>query len=743
MKPLVMFALAGVAAIGCGDDSSPMVDAGPFDGAVDVGDTGAPPGFDGTCEVEIHYRTTASTPRVFAAGEWNAFDMSADALVDDGTGDYTLRLALPPGLYGYKLYFDGEADPWRFDPSNAYRVFVEGEENSGLRVPDCRAPLLEATSTTREANGIDATIEVRSLHASVADVTVSAMLRSGGVERPLSGEELRVTGESGRAFRADVSLRDLASGKHTVVVRARDRAGIESKPLFLPFWVEETPFDWNDALIYMAMTDRFRNGEASNDVTLEAAPGASFRGGDLQGLRDAIEEGYFDDLGVDALWLTPFNENPEGTYQDSQGRYEVSGYHGYWPTDPLAVDARIGGSDALEEVVQAAHARGIRILMDLVVNHVHEDHPYYTRHPTWFNDGCVCGTEGCDWTARRLDCLFRPYMPDVNWRKTEAAEQFVEDALEWLRRYDLDGFRIDAVKHVDDAAIFNLGVRVREEFQGAGTRYFLMGETAMGWDSSSGPYEGGNGENYDTISRYIGPSALDGQFDFVLYYAGALQFLNDEPGRGMAHIDFWSQASMERYPRDAIMTPYIGSHDVPRFITQSSDPGRAGHQWEDLPPAPGSSEAYDRMYTAFGWLFSLPGAPLLYYGDEYGEYGASDPDNRHMMRFGDALTPIESAQRARVSALARARRELPGLRSRAWQTLSATESGWAVVRGEGEDAVIAMVNASGAPIEVAFDAPTALHGTVGDVLSEDTFELGADTRIAMPARSVRYLRRTF
>jgi glycosidase len=701
------------------------------------------PHYDGTCPVTLTYKNTAAAPKVFAAGEWNAFSTTADPLVDDGTGHYTLSLKLAPGLYGYKLFFPNPpagTEAWRLDPANDYRVFVDATENSGLRVPDCEKPLLRVVESTRVPDGLDARVEVSSLYKNSGAIEVFGTLQSGATTRQLTADELTLTGQPENPFMAKLRVRDLPTGKHTVAITARDPAGVQSERLLLPFWVEATPFDWRDAVIYMAMTDRFRNGEAANDVTLAAANGAGFEGGDLQGLRDAIEEGYFDDLGIGALWLTPFNTNPAGTFGDSSGGFQVSGYHGYWPTDPLDVDARIGGPDALRAVVQAAHARGIRVLMDLVVNHVHEQHPYFTQHPSWFNDGCICGTDGCDWTERRLDCLFRPYMPDVNWRNRDAGEQFVADALEWMEAYDLDGFRIDAVKHVDDAAILNLGVRVRERFQTAGTRYFLMGETAMGWDGSAGPNGGGNVQNYDTISRYIGPNALDGQFDFVLYYAAALQFLNDDPGRGMAHIDYWTQASAERYPAAAIMTPYVGSHDTPRFITLSANPGQAGHQWSDLPPAPANDAPYDRMYTAFGWLFALPGAPLLYYGDEYGEFGAADPDNRHMMRFGGALSAAEAAQRARVGALLRARRDLPGLRSRAWQTLVATETVWAVARGQGEAAVVALVNASGEAATANFAAPVAIRGPATDVLSGAAFELTAASQIPMGPRSVRYLR---
>jgi glycosidase len=250
---------------------------------------------------------------------------------------------------------------------------------------------------------------------------------------------------------------------------------------------------------------------------------------------------------------------------------------------------------------------------------------------------------------------------------------------------------------VVDGAIFNLGVRVRERFETAGTTYFLMGETAQGWDGSSGPTEGGNPENYGIISRYITPYGLDGQFDFVLYYAASLQFLGDYPGRGMAHVDYWTRASMDQYPRGAIMTPYIGSHDTQRFITLTAHPDLANNKWDDLPPQPDWDEPYDRMYVALAWMMAIPGAPLLYYGDEYGEYGGADPDNRHLMRFGAELSARESRQLDRVRRLTRARAELFGLRAGAYRTLHADDDLWVVARGEGDDLVLAIVNRGATP----------------------------------------------
>jgi glycosidase len=134
-----------------------------------------------------------------------------------------------------------------------------------------------------------------------------------------------------------------------------------------------------------------------------------------------------------------------GDYKASDNYHNVTGYHGYWPVKARQVDPRIGGDAALSALVAEAHEHGIRILMDYVVNHVHQDHEYYQQHPDWFRTGCVCGTQDCDWTGKRLECLFTPYLPDVNWTVPEAGEQLVDDAVWWLDSFDLDGLRADAV----------------------------------------------------------------------------------------------------------------------------------------------------------------------------------------------------------------------------------------------------------------------------------------------------------
>ena len=201
--------------------------------------------------------------------------------------------------------------------------------------------------------------------------------------------------------------------------------------------------------------------------------------------------------------------------------------------------------------------------------------------------------------------------------------QLVVDPAGGVAKVSLAGLADGKLKHVEEVATRNLAAEVREAFEPAGTRYFLMGETAMGWSDCPDPC---NDESYGTISRYIGPLGLDGQLDFVLYHGvSTLTFAHGD--KGMLHADYWFTHGLSKYPSEAIMTPYIGSHDTPRFATladcRGQDPahdrGIPNNQWDTIAGAPGDAEPYKRARIGLAWLLNLPGAPLLYYGDEYGQ----------------------------------------------------------------------------------------------------------------------------
>jgi neopullulanase len=349
----------------------------------------------------------------------------------------------------------------------------------------------------------------------------------------------------------------------------------------------------------------------------------------------------------------------------------VSGFHGYWPTKARAVDPRFGTSDDLHAMVAAAHAHGIRVIQDLVVQHVHSEHEYLADHPDWFNTtGCICGTDNCDWTVHRLDCLFTSYLPNIDWTSTAGAAQQVADAIWWLDTFDLDGFRMDAVKQVPDIAVLNLVSSIRAEFEASGTPVFMTGETAMGW---GGDNLADSLSDYQLISEYINPDGLTGQFDFVLYYAVPLNVFATA-AKGMIHADYWVTESQIQYPTGSIMSPYIGSQDTARFTTiatydgnGSLDQSQPYNQWDNIATAVPPSNVYGEQRLALTWLMTLPGAPMIYYGDEYGEIGGVDPNNRVNWRGDSApLSTDEAATLAWSRKVGTARRALPALRRGAY-----------------------------------------------------------------------------
>ena len=406
--------------------------------------------------VLVEYAGNGETVEI--VGEW---DWSAPISMSENNGVWSADIALEEGLYCYKFIVDGT---YVFDPANPERSYCGDYENSLLRVRNQSRPTYSAA-----LNG-------DTLHVTYHPGTSGAA--HDGTPAALDGA-IWVAEDSAWIY----DLSELADGKHTLLIEGADTAGNPADDLLVPFWRgQDADFVWEDALIYMVMTDRFVNGNSTNDgIATGAAQGADWQGGDFEGVTSMIESNYFADLGVNALWLTPFNTAANGTGKAADGVHDVSAFHGYWPIEARGVDPRLGTSEDLQAMVQAAHASGIRVMMDFVVNHVHEDHEYYDAHPDWFNTGCICGQVGCDWTEHRLDCQFTSYMPDVNWKNRNASEQFIADALWWMETFDLDGARIDAVKHVENLAVSNLVAQINERFETVGTDVYLKGETAMGW----------------------------------------------------------------------------------------------------------------------------------------------------------------------------------------------------------------------------------------------------------------------
>ncbi|MBZ4422838.1 alpha-amylase family glycosyl hydrolase [Myxococcus sp. RHSTA-1-4] len=680
-----------------------------------------------TCEVRLTYAPQQSVQGgVSVIGEWNGFSSSALKLEDRGDGVFTARLeGLEPRDYGYRFVVGAKE---MMDPENPYSRWVRADEYSRLRVPDCRQPVLELKRFSATPDG---TLDVE---VAYLDGTDEAGPSRQDMELSLDGE-VRPEAYDPATGRFRLQVSGLVQGKHHVKVRAKDSAGRAPEPLYLPFWVEPQDFRWESGLMYFAFTDRFRNGRADNDGPVaDVDPIANYQGGDFAGITEKIEEGYFDALGVRTLWLSPVDQNPEGRFIGTGGKY-YAGYHGYWPNQPRTTQHRFGSLEELRALTTAAHKRGIRVIADLVLNHVHQEHPYWLQHQAdgWFNTSasCVCGTQDCDWEEKRLTCKFTHYLPDFNWRSSDMVDTFIADTLWWLEAADFDGFRMDAVKHMDQVAGRTLRGKLKEITAMTGTEFYLVGETFVGSDGRS------------QIARYISPRELDGQFDFPLYWPLREAFAD---GQGLQRVDEAVRANEVFYAPGTLNSPFLGNHDVARFMSQAAKQldGEGGDPFSPNRPPPTVADpaAFEKAKYAFAFLLTQPGVPLIYYGDEIGMPGAGDPDNRRMMRFGGMVEPLERELLELVQKLGQVRRQNPALQTGDRHTLRVEDDLYVFQRslpdGTGAIVVINRGTALRPPLEIDVVGPLARGNALyKDIFSERTLQLaGTATVVALPPRSV-------
>ena len=644
---------------------------------------------------KFSYYAASNVDTVEVVGEWDGW-LRHNLTYSNGI--YSIDLEINPGFYCYKIIIDQTA--WILDPSNGYRKYCDGILNSGIIIEDSSNPRISIIDESQELLNLkfDYTAGMNGSVISQVDVYLMHNFERQNISYTWNEED----------WTFDINVNFSASlydyGKYTLNVRALDSEGRVSNDISYPFWFEESKFDWNGALIYMIMTDRFVNGNLSNDPVpiADASQGADWYGGDFAGIISMLESNYFQELGVSAIWLTPFNRGADGSFVASDNEHRVSAYHGYWPINSREIDSRLGTESELKELIKLAHSKGIRILNDFVINHVHEDHEYYQSNPDWFRDGCVLGTSGCDWTERALDGVFSTYMPDVNWQNPDVSEKFLDDAIWWQKEYDLDGSRIDAVKHVEPSAISNLVVKFDEELENSLTDYYLIGETAMGW---SGDNLIDNLPQYNAINQYMGEGGLDGQGDFVLYHA-VVDNVFRFGFKDYNHLGYWTLQSQENYLEGSLMTPYLGSHDTSRLISRLDSGGNnPDNKWaeQSLPQQPTSSYPYIKSKNAFSWLLTIPGLPVIYMGDEYGEYGGSDPDNRHSFRTYNELNSNEQELLHSIQELGMVRKNSNDLKNGSYRPVFSDNDLLVFARETSSSETIVLINSGDNTREVTLN----------------------------------------
>ena len=414
--------------------------------------------------------------------------------------------------------------------------------------------------------------------------------------------------------------------------------------------------DQQAQVLYSLMIDRFYNGNTANDWKMnspEVLDIVDYQGGDLAGITKKISEGYFDQLGINTIWISPITQNPwdawglypfpNGNKYDSTKTYtKFSGYHGYWPIYATKLDDRFGTPDELRTLLDTAHAHEINIILDYVANHMHINSPTLQEHPDWHTDSILPdGRRNFElWDEARLTTWFDKHIPTLDLEREEVCEQMTDSALYWLANYDLDGYRHDACKHIPEGYWRMLGQKIATRWPGR--PIWMIGETYG---------------SPELIGSYVKSGMLNAQFDFNVYFTAREALCGF---KGMDQVMQNELTSLSTYGAHHTMGNISGNHDQIRFASIAGgaiDIYCHGKEegWTREIGIGDTAVAYKRALLMEVLNMTLPGVPCIYQGDEYGEVGGNDPDNRHMMRF-ENLNDDELKMRNEVAKLIQLRR---------------------------------------------------------------------------------------
>lgn len=345
---------------------------------------------------------------------------------------------------------------------------------------------------------------------------------------------------------------------------------------------EKTPEQQNvPHFLYFILVDRFHNGDPNNDHTINLADPQDFHGGDLLGVETKLD--YLWELGVDSIWLSPvFSMRTEKFHGHGA-------FHGYWVQSLDTIEPRFGGEDALFSLSQAVQNKEMNLILDMVYNHVSFDSKMIDAHPDWFHHYPSI----TDWNDPFQLTHYQVHgLPDLDQRRPPVYQYLLHRSLYWQKKAQVQGFRIDAIRHMENDFLSKLS---------QDSNAWMLGEDF-------------NGNPASLIERGQ-KTGLDALFDFPLYYALTQDLCDLNQVSQIGSI-----ISMDQYyPKGFQLVRFLDNHDLPRIYSRCK-------------------ENKEKVYQALAFIFSVQGIPMISYGTENWTKGEGEPENRSSLQW-DSIDP--------------------------------------------------------------------------------------------------------
>lgn len=688
-------------------------------------------------EFKFTFKPSKKYKKITLFGTFNGWDRGNLPMKEIGnTGVYEAEVPLEPGRYEYKFWGDGEEIVDPNNPDKKPNGF--GDYNSVFNVSEPKLGKLFLFVGSKEISSDES--EFSFIYANDKDgnkidrSNVIALLNNSEVPKKdleISGNKIELSFpkselKGNNLLRVAVTKKGrLANIQYVYLVDGVPENGI-------------TGNDWHDAIIYSLMIDRFSDGDKSINKPIvhdSLFTKANYMGGDLQGIINKLNEGYFDSLNINTLWISPVNDNPDQAYQESVAPHRwYSGYHGYWPISSTQVEDQFGTMDKLKELIATAHKHHVKVLLDFVANHVHELHPYFKEHPDWF--GSLKLPDGRLnlrlWDEYRLTTWFEPYLPKFNYIGSQTAiDTMTSNAVWWLETTGADGFRQDAVKHITNKFWRELERKIKKEIEiPQHKKVFQIGETFG---------------SYALTNSYVNNGQLSAQFNFNLYDTALPAFLDKKIS--FKTLDAEIKKSFLVYGENNLMGNIMDSHDKNRFMAfadgdlQLSQWSAAEEGWNN-PPVVHDPKNYDKAKLYYAYMNSIPGLPVIYYGSEFGMTGASDPDNRRMMRFGDQLSKYERKMLEDVRKIVKVRKENSALRHGDFYTLEADTNIYSYLRSDMNERVLVVLNKNENAESVELHLPSVYKAKIAiDLISAEKLNVeGEKLKVNIKGVGYRFLK---